>query len=199
MTELCELFFKYRSDKCPKIFHTYSPLYYDILKNNKYDYKNILEIGVGTNEVMKPISGEEYQIGSSLRAWRDFFPNANIFGLDIKKDVLFKDDRIECYYTDQSDSNELEKTISLIAQNQSIKNLDFDLIIDDGSHVVNHMILTFNTLKKYLKKGGIYIIEDIKKHEIPIFIDLSDENFEILKISEGNWDWDAFVVFKKNI
>jgi hypothetical protein len=199
MTELCELFFKYKSDKCPKIFHTYSPLYYDILKNNKYDYKNILEIGVGTNEVMKPISGEEYQIGSSLRAWRDFFPNANIFGLDIKKDVLFKDDRIECYYTDQSDSNELEKTISLIAQNQSIKNLDFDLIIDDGSHVVNHMILTFNTLKKYLKKGGIYIIEDIKKHEIPIFIDLSDENFEILKISEGNWDWDAFVVFKKNI
>jgi hypothetical protein len=199
MTELCELFFKYRSDKCPKIFHTYSPLYYDILKNNKYDYKNILEIGVGTNEVMKPISGEEYQIGSSLRAWRDFFPNAKIFGLDIRKDVLFNDNRIECYYTDQSNTNELEKTINLISQNQSVENLDFDLIIDDGSHVVDHMILTFNTLKKYLKKGGIYIIEDIKKHEIPIFINLSDENFEILKVSEGNWDWDAFVVFKKNI
>ena len=27
-TELCEIFYKYKSDKCPKIKHSYSPEYY---------------------------------------------------------------------------------------------------------------------------------------------------------------------------
>jgi len=102
MTELCNLFYKYRSDKCPNIFHTYSPAYYDIFKDYKNDYKYILEVGVGTNEIMKPISGEDYQIGSSLKSWRDFFPNAMVFGLDIDNSVLFEDERIKCFFTDQS-------------------------------------------------------------------------------------------------
>ena len=48
MTELCELFYKYKSDKCPKILHSYSPKYYEILKDYKESFKYILEIGVGT-------------------------------------------------------------------------------------------------------------------------------------------------------
>ena len=110
MTELCELFYKYKSDKCPEIFHSYSPHYYEILKDYKYSFENILEIGVGTNEVMKPISSEGYIIGSSLRGWRDFFPNGRVFGLDIANHVLFDDERINCFFTDQSQEISLENS-----------------------------------------------------------------------------------------
>lgn len=196
MTKLCEYFFKYKSDKCPQVFHSYSPVYYEILKDNRDNFLNVLEIGIGTNEIMKPISGENYQIGSSLKAWRDFFPNSTIYGLDIVEKVLFEDERIECYYTDQSKESELEKTIKNIKTKKQNPELTFDLIIDDGSHVVDHMILSFNVLKKYLNTDGLYIIEDIKRKDLPIFSKLSDENFEIIKSHDGVFDWDSFIVFK---
>jgi hypothetical protein len=196
MTELCNLFYKYRSDKCPNIFHTYSPAYYDIFKDYKNDYKYILEVGVGTNEIMKPISGEDYQIGSSLKSWRDFFPNAMVFGLDIDNNVLFEDERIKCFFTDQSKQESLENTITTI--NSYVGDtIEYDFIIDDGSHVVNHMILTFQTLKKYLRTGGIYVIEDIKFKDLEIFKELETDEYKIIYTHNGNFEWDSFVAFIK--
>lgn len=196
-TPLCELLYKYGSDKCPQIFHSYSEYYYDILKNYKDDFTQILEIGIGTNEIMKPIVGETYQIGSSLRAWRDFFINATIYGLDINTEVFFDDDRILCLYTDQSRSDVLESTITKIKEINKNPDLTFDLIIDDGSHLVNHMILSFNTLFKYIKPGGIYIIEDIKKIDIHIFERMNLQNGQIIMSFPGNTDWDGFIAIKK--
>jgi len=197
MTELCNLFYKYKSDKCPSIFHSYSPIYYDLFKEYKNDYKFILEIGVGTNEIMKPISGLDYQIGSSLKSWRDFFPNSMVFGLDIDNRVLFEEDRIKCFFTDQSKKESLEETISNINSHMS-ENIEYDFIIDDGSHVVDHMKLTFNTLKKYLRVGGIYIIEDIKFKDLEIFKQLESNEYKIIKVHDGNFEWDSFVAFLKN-
>jgi len=196
MTELCEIFYKYKSDKCVEIFHSYSPQYYEILKDYKYSFENILEIGVGTNEIMKPISGDGYIIGSSLRGWRDFFPNANVFGLDIVNDVLFDDDRINCFLTDQSQEISLKNTIENI-NNKCGKKVEFDLIVDDGSHIIEHMVLTFKTLKKYLKKGGVYIIEDIKRPDLEFFEKLESDDMKIIFKHYGKWDWDSFLAFKK--
>ena len=36
----------------------------------------------------------------------------------------------------------------------------FDLIMDDGSHINEHVIKSFEFLFPKLKKGGIYVIED---------------------------------------
>lgn len=196
MTELCKLFYKYKSDKCLDIFHSYSPAYYEILKNYKDKFKYILEIGVGTYELMKSISGSDYQIGSSLRAWRDFFPNSMVFGLDIDSRVLFEDERLKCFYTDQSKQESLENTISNI--NLFLGDvIEYDFIIDDGSHVVEHMILTFHSLKKYLKKGGIYIIEDIKYKDLNIFKSLDSGDLKIIYVHSGNFEWDSFIAFEK--
>lgn len=197
MTELCELFYKYKSDKCPKVFHSYSPKYYDILKEYKNEFNYILEIGVGTKEIMTPISGSDYQIGSSLRGWRDFFINSFVFGLDINKDVLFEDKRIKCFYTDQSKSDSLLNTINEINKFTD-KTIHYDLIIDDGSHEVEHMVLTFKTLKEFLRKGGLYIIEDIKLKDLKFFEQLSCEDYEIIYSHNGEFEWDSFIVFKKN-
>jgi len=109
---------------------------------------------------------------------------------------LFEDTRIKCFYTDQSDYNSLEKTILSINEHYG-ENIYFDLIIDDGSHIVDHMITTFQTYKKYLKNNGLYIIEDIKQHEIPIFLELETKDLKVIKIHEGNFKWDSFVAFQK--
>jgi hypothetical protein len=59
--------------------------------------QKVLEIGVGTKASM----GENYRPGSSLRMWRDFFPNAEIYGLDVDRSVLFVDERIPGFFCDQ--------------------------------------------------------------------------------------------------
>ena len=37
----------------------------------------------------------------------------------------------------------------------------FDIIIDDGSHIDSHIMVSFNTLfDRYLSPGGLYFVED---------------------------------------
>jgi hypothetical protein len=196
-TELCELFFKYRADKCPQIFHSYSPAYYEVLHEKRHEVKTFLEIGVGTNKVMNKICSKSYEPGASLKSWSDFFSNAKIFGLDIDKTVLFETDKIKCFYTDQSKEDSLEDTISEIKRSEGNEDLKFDVILDDGSHIIKHMKLTYKTLLKYVKDGGFYIIEDIKRKDIPVFQNLVDENFSIFKIHEGEFAQDSFIVYQK--
>ena len=197
-TELCTLFEQNLSDKCPQIGHSYSPEYYDLLCKYKNVYENVLEIGIGYTELMRPLCGQEYTVGASLKAWSAFFPNANIIGVDIRKDVLFSEKNISCFFTDQSNEVELEKTVLEIKHQKNKMNLEFDLILDDGSHVCEHMILSFNVLSKYIKKGGLYIIEDIHNQHLQRFVDLKIEGFEILKIHRGfNGIDDNFVAYIK--
>ena len=47
--------------------------------------------------------------GASLRVWRDFFPNAKIYGGDIDKETLFIEDRISTYYVDQFENSTIKK------------------------------------------------------------------------------------------
>jgi len=39
---------------------------------------------------------------------------------------------------------------------------EVDIILDDGSHIVKHMIFSFNLLFSSVKKGGLYVIEDLR-------------------------------------
>jgi hypothetical protein len=63
---------------------------------------------------------------------------------------------------------ELSRTqIDIVDQSDAIalkayakKNGPFDIIIDDGSHITSHQILSFETLWAYLNVGGTYVIED---------------------------------------
>ena len=199
ITELCKIFKKYKSDKCPEILHSYSPSYYEELKEFRGLFENVLEIGIGSSSLMVPICGNDYEIGASLKGWRDFFIRAQIYGIDIEKTTLFTDERISTFYTDQSKSNELENTINEIKKFSKNDYLEFDIILDDGSHIVEHMILSFETLGKYVKYNGFYIIEDIKRNDLEKFKNLQIPGFSIHKVHEGINDWDDFIIYKKNI
>lgn len=119
----------------------YFPIYDNIFSNidRKKSYK-ILEIGV--------------DIGSGVRALKTFFPNSQIYGLDIKRECKkHEEENINIIIGSQVDDNILE----------NLSNIEFDLIIDDGSHHNNHVYYTFEKLFKSLntEKVGLYVVEDI--------------------------------------
>ena len=151
-TELCKLAWKYGSDKCPRIKHHYTPFYYDLFNPIRDKVKKVFEIGVGYKEDMLHVP-DHYLTGASLYMWRDFFPNATIYGADIKPFALIQEDRIESYYADQSKDKDLQRVIDIIGT-------DLDIVIDDGSHVEVDQLSTARYLLPLLKKGCIYVIED---------------------------------------
>ncbi len=140
-TELCKLALKYRSDKCPRRGkHTYTPYYFDIFKNKKAKTKKVLEIGIGK--------------GASLKMWRDFFPNAQIYGADYRTDLQINSERITSFLSDQRRSEHLRHLISNIGG-------DIDIVIEDGSHRPRDQVSTCLTLMPLLQKNVIYVIEDV--------------------------------------
>lgn len=195
-TQLCELFEKYKADKCPAIHHSYSPAYYELLSPFKYEIKNMLEIGIGNLPLMEKIIPEGYIPGASIKAWRDFFTNATIYAVDIIPEVLFQEDRIKTYQVDQSSRDSIVQFMETV-KTETSEDFVFDYIIDDGSHIIDHMIISGYEFPKYLKEGGIYIIEDIQKKYFPALLDVNFPNLKMTHIYEGTSDWDNFIVYKK--
>lgn len=194
-TLLCRLFYAYGSDKCPQIFHSYSEHYHSLLSDRRAAVRNVVEIGVGSSDLMKPIVGERYVVGASLRAWRDYFPHAHIYGLDIDRQTLFSDERITCLYADQSRPESLRSAVEEIHRRNG--NAGFDLVVDDGSHLIADMATSYAVLYQYLSPGGLYIIEDIKKRELADVARMPLDGGMIQLAHAGNTDWDAFLAIAK--
>lgn len=126
--------------------HGYHRFYYPILKEYESKPVRLLEIGV--------------EDGKSMKIWETYFKNANhIYGIGYKnyqtKDIEYVKDNMTLFMGDQSSNEFLHKMISL-------SNGNFDIIIDDGSHVPSHIITSFNALWNTIKPGGYYIIEDVE-------------------------------------
>ena len=191
--ELNKLFDLYGSDKgtadqsTKKSYkwnsHTYGAYYSKLFDHCKNNIIRIFECGLGTNNTAIPSNmGAKGKPGASLRAWRDYFQNANIYGGDIDKNILFNELRIKTFYVDQT--NPL--TIKNMWKKINLKN--FDLIIDDGLHTFNASINFFEISINYLSNNGIYIIEDVQTSEFKDFTeyfymqkDVFNVNFLILE------------------
>lgn len=151
MTRLCELAKHYGSDKCPVIFHGYTPFYHKLLQNR--EVHRVLEIGIGTPKCMSHML--DYRAGASLRMWRDYFSVAEVWGLDIDPDAFFQEKGIYTAYCDQGSAKSLHEAADIMGGK-------FDLIVDDGSHLTEHQALTASIfIPRLLAPNGIYIIEDV--------------------------------------
>ena len=136
--------------------HTYVDFYSLLFDHCRNDIKKVFECGIGSNKINFPSSmGKDYTPGASLKIWRDYFQNAQIYGADLDSDILFQSERIKTFYVNQLEKRSIEKMWEQINSN------NFDLIIDDGLHTLEAGITLFENSFKYLKKGGIYIIEDV--------------------------------------
>jgi len=153
-TELCELAYKYGADKCPKINHCYTPFYYELFKDKRNDIKKFFEFGVGNERQFRHVSN--YTMGASLHMWRDFFPNAQVYGADIAPESVFKDNRLETFLCDETDAKQVIALIKKIGS-------DIDIFIDDASHHIHDQRFLCETVMPLLKKDVIYIVEDTKR------------------------------------
>ena len=105
----------------------------------RHQATNVLEIGV--------------DLGGSILLWKDYFPNAHITGVDIKKcEAIENKDRITSIVTDAY-TKEFADTL---ADNS------YDLIIDDGPHTLASMIAFLRMYLPLLKDDGILVIEDVQ-------------------------------------
>jgi predicted O-methyltransferase YrrM len=119
------------------------------------DSKNILEIGV--------------YYGGSLKYLLDKFKDGIIYGIDIEDKTHYNEDRIKTYVVNQEDRDALNRFLDET-------NVEFDIIIDDGGHTMRQQQVSFGTLFKRLKKGGIYIIEDLHTSRIENFGTISSDD-----------------------
>ena len=164
-TELCDIMNSFGSDK-GNGWHNYTTLYYEILKSRRNNNLNIFELGLGTNNIYVPSNmGIDGKPCASLYGWKKFFKNSKVFGADIDRDILIYTQDIKTYYCDQLNP----KIINEMYNNSDLKNIYFDLIIEDGLHTFDaNMSFIRNSLHK-LKPNGIYITEDISYEYVNLF------------------------------
>jgi hypothetical protein len=138
-------------------WHNYTTVYYALFKGLQEKHLRVFELGLGTNNIKLPSNmGSGGKPGASLRGWAKFFPNAQVYGADIDRDILFTEDRIQTYYCNQLDP----KSIAALWVNSELSD-SFDIIIEDGLHEYAANKCFFENSIHKLKQGGYYITEDI--------------------------------------
>lgn len=125
--------------------HRYAAHYATHFRHLRKANFTLLEIGIGGYS--DSLAG-----GNSLRMWRRYFPNAQIVGLDYFDKSPQAEKRIRVYRGDQSDEELLSRIVAEVGRP--------DIVVDDGSHVNEHVIKTFEVLFPLLADDGLYAVED---------------------------------------
>jgi hypothetical protein len=167
LAELCD---KYGSDKgeikttghpYPWPSHTYADFMNSRFGHCRESIRRLFECGLGTNNPNLPSSmGAQGRPGASLRVWRDYFPNAMIFGADIDANILFEEERIKTYHFDQTSKDTIDELWRQIGIS------DFQLMIDDGLHKFEAGACLFENSISRLAPNGYYIIEDVSPYDM---------------------------------
>ena len=146
MKELTAIANKYRTDKgtIEGECHSFTEFYDDILKDKRNEQLNILEIGVWN--------------GSSINMWAEYFPNSNVYGIDIninRSNGKIVNNNAQVFLCDGTNEEQINNFLNKIG------NPKFDIIIDDGSHQFNHQMKSLLIFMNHLTDNGIYILEDL--------------------------------------
>lgn len=170
--DLCDILHYSGTDKSSH--HSYCDIYEELCAPFRDTTAAILELGVHE--------------GKSLRAWRDYFPNAPIHGVDINPNSKIENDpRITTHITSMLNLDSMSQLAS--------QHGPFQLIVDDASHVTNDMLTAYSILGSFLTPSGLYIIEDVQDQaSIDIFKRLPDATVYDLRHVKGRYD-DILVVF----
>lgn len=199
-TDLCLLGAYWGTDKSPINIdpalhkHPYTAVYDFLFSSMRYENMNFAEIGILKNK--------------SMRCWRNYFPNANLYGFEwfeerINAARLDNLDNTFYYRMNVEDENSIDNAFA------ETKKL-YKVIIDDSTHVFIDQINIINIGYKYLLPGGILIIEDIfrdadesvyKEYLKPVSKYFSSVTFVITEHSlkwSPEWNNDKLLVLYRN-
>jgi len=198
-TSLCEIMTRHGSDKGSG-HHNYTIFYSSLFDGKQLEIKSLFEIGLGTNNPDIAYNmGVNGKPGASLRGWKEYFPNALIYGADIDREVLFEEERIKTFYCDQTNPEIIKQLWNSFEE-------PFDVIIDDGLHEFKaNKIFLENSLHK-LKPGGYYIVEDLRACDLNDFnkslhqwikdYQLTEIKIQRLSHPSNSWDNNLLVIKK---
>jgi SAM-dependent methyltransferase len=150
ITDMCLIGAKYASDKSPlnldNVYrHAYTPIYNLLFAQMKNRPIDVAEIGV--------LQGE------GLKIFREFFPEARLFGFEFDTELIDSVNRLGMEKTRIAFIDVAEEDCITRAFEEA--GTKFDIIIDDSSHEANHQINVIRRCAPFLKPGGMLIIEDI--------------------------------------
>ncbi len=136
-----ERFFWENTDRAIDKWVHYLPIYERHFTPFRDSPVKLLEIGV--------------QNGGSARMWRDWFgPEALIFGIDVDPACAAGEgDGVKIRIGSQDDPAFLARVVDEMG--------GVDIVIDDGSHVMQHIHSAFRALFPRLSDGGVYLVEDL--------------------------------------
>jgi len=146
---LGELFDKYGSDKAHVgDGHCYHEFYELAVPSST---RVLVEVGLGSHIGFNNSWG-------SARAWLEWLQGGVFYGFDVVEPPaeLLEHEKFVFTLGDQSVRADLERFASSVVE-------PADVIIDDGSHVASHQLLTLEVLWPSLKPGGYYVVEDLYK------------------------------------
>ncbi len=152
--DLTALARRHGSDKAE---HGYGPFYEGLFLARREEALKILELGVGGFERPEDAAFG----GASLRMWKEYFPRAQIWGLDVFDKSGVTEDRISIVQGSQTD----EALLLRLVEEQG----PFDVIIDDASHIPALTNRSFEILFPTLASDGIYVIEDLATSYWPLW------------------------------
>lgn len=174
-----------RTDK--NTLHSYLPLYQTLLENKRNSAKNVLEIGI--------------YLGGSIKMWNEFFPNAQVYGLDIMG--------IHEIWDGLKDQPNITLYTSVDAYNEQFfdhvfsKNVKFDFMLDDGPHTLESMKQFIKLYSQIIAEDGILIIEDVQswdwieilKNEVPDHLKQFIKTYD-LRPNKNRYDDIVFTIDK---
>lgn len=117
--------------------HSYIDYYAKWFDAVRLNNLNVLEIGVAQ--------------GKSVKMWKEYFSNSHIYGVDIEDKTCYSEPNLTIFHADATGEQFAEL----------VKDLSFDIIIDDGAHYLEQQVKSCKILLPRLNSGGIYVIEDI--------------------------------------
>jgi len=125
-----------------KVQHGFMPIYERFFEPLRDKPISLLEIGVHE--------------GASIRTWREYFPSAQIIGVDkcITKVA-------SSLYSDGCIMIMADASSSEFGQSDWIRDHKFNVVIDDGSHIQSEVMASFLGLWDSVKPGGWYVVEDL--------------------------------------
>jgi hypothetical protein len=131
--------------------HGYMPFYRHHLKRERLRRRLVFEIGVG---------GYESQFsGGSPAVWRDYLLFSTVVGIDIHEKARRFGRRVHFRQADQNQPSDLLKIVREFGPP--------NIVIDDGSHVGEHIWTSFRTLWPIMPADSLYVVEDLSTSYYP--------------------------------